>query len=98
MRKILCFLRTEQFESEGRGKGPIFEEGQRYEFDGDFADRWLRRGAAELVEEIPEVLDSADADQVAEIQAALEQRLDRSLQLMADDLLAARLPLQGALG
>lgn len=43
------FLRTEVYETEGFNKGPIFEQGSIHLFDRDFAERWIRRGAAEIV-------------------------------------------------
>jgi hypothetical protein len=47
--KRIKFTQTVQYESEGRGKGPIFEEGSIHDLEDNFADRWLRRGVAELV-------------------------------------------------
>lgn len=47
--KRIRFLLTEQYESEGRNKGPIFLKGHVFELEDDFADRWLRRLAAERV-------------------------------------------------
>lgn len=44
--KEIQFVRTELYESEGRNKGPTFEEGSVHKFEDAFADRWLRRGAA----------------------------------------------------
>ena len=46
------FTRTAQLESEGRNQGPIFEEGKTYEMEPDFAQRWIRRGVAELAEKV----------------------------------------------
>lgn len=47
--KRIKFGRTELYESEGRNKGPTFTEGSTHDFEDHFADRWLRRGAAALV-------------------------------------------------
>lgn len=42
----VTFLRTVQFECDGRRKGPKFFKDKEYTFDRDFADRWIKRGAA----------------------------------------------------
>lgn len=46
----LEFTQSVQFECEGRHKGPKFEKGERHRLADDFADRWLRRGVAQIVE------------------------------------------------
>lgn len=99
-RKVVKFLSTEQFESEGRNKGPIFDEGQEYDFEASFADRWLQRGVAELVREYSDdpIIDAADADQVAALQGAIEARFERQLGEMSADLSTARQALAAALG
>lgn len=48
------FTRTEQYENEGRGKGPIFKKGEQYDFTEDFAQRWIRRDAVIVID--PEVV------------------------------------------
>jgi len=48
--KRVRFLRDEIYESEGRKKGPVYKAGSVHDFEDDFADRWLRRNAAELVD------------------------------------------------
>ncbi|MGE0828948.1 MAG: hypothetical protein AB7O04_06310 [Hyphomonadaceae bacterium] len=40
------FLRSVQFECDGRKQGPKFLKGKRYTFDRPFAERWIKRGAA----------------------------------------------------
>ena len=35
------FTRTVQYESEGRGRGPIYEAGSEHEFEPAFAERLL---------------------------------------------------------
>lgn len=66
--KRIKFTRTELYESEGRNKGPTYKEGSTHDFEDDFADRWLRRGAAVEVntrEPLPadgEKLDPLDHD------------------------------------
>jgi hypothetical protein len=47
------FTETVQFESEGRGKGPTFVKGERHQVEDAFAERWLRRGVAKLVDGPP---------------------------------------------
>jgi hypothetical protein len=44
------FLRDELFEHEGRNQGHLYLEGEVYDFEPDFAERWLRRGAVELID------------------------------------------------
>ncbi len=44
------FLRDELYENEGRNQGHLFQEGEEYDFEEAFAQRWLRRNAAELVD------------------------------------------------
>lgn len=47
------FLKTVQHQSEGRNKGPIYNEGSEHEFPEPFAQKWLRRGVAVVVEPSP---------------------------------------------
>ena len=59
------FTRTVQYESEGRGRGPIYEAGSEHEFEPAFAERWLRRKAAEIIETadpVEEQIPDADPD------------------------------------
>ena len=86
-RKIVRFLTTELFESEGRGKGPLFEEGKEYEFDGPFADRWINREAAVLVRELPDEPFNAEGVQL----------LIEHAQGLVDRLRNARIALQAAI-
>jgi hypothetical protein len=52
----VTFLRTVQFECDGRKKGPKFHKDKDYTFDRPFADRWIKRGAAyETAHGAPEV-------------------------------------------
>lgn len=44
------FTDTVQFESEGRGRGPVFAKGERHHVEDAFAERWFRRGVAKLVD------------------------------------------------
>lgn len=48
--KWVEFKTTAQFESLGRRNGPTFEAGSRHHLEDDFADRWIRRGVAIVVE------------------------------------------------
>lgn len=52
--KVVRFLDDTQFESEGRGLGPWFLKDEEHTFDPDFAERWIRRGRAVLVRELPD--------------------------------------------
>lgn len=58
------FLERVQYESEGRGLGPVYEAGSVHDFEPDFANRWLRRGVAAEVskdeEEPPLPLETVD--------------------------------------
>ena len=45
------FLRDEIYETEGRGLGKQFTAGRVYSMTADQAGRWIRRDAAELVED-----------------------------------------------
>lgn len=45
------FDRDEIYESEGRNKGPKYKKGGVYEFDEAFAQRWIRRGSAHVVDD-----------------------------------------------
>lgn len=40
------FTRTVQYENVGRNQGPVYELGSEHDFTDDFAQRWIRRGAA----------------------------------------------------
>ena len=44
------FLRDELYEHEGRNLGHLYREGEVYDFEPSFAERWLRRNAAEAVD------------------------------------------------
>lgn len=44
------FIRDEQYESGGRNLGPKFAAGEVYDFTEEFGQRWLRRGAVEVVD------------------------------------------------
>lgn len=58
----VTFLRTVQFECDGRKKGPKFFKDKKYTFDRDFADRWIKRGAAyETALGAPETEDEEEA-------------------------------------
>lgn len=100
LRKVVKFLSTEIFESEGRNKGPIYEEGKEYDFEASFADRWLQREVAELVKEYSDdpVLDAADPEQVQALQAAIDERDARKHGDLADALAGAREALNAAIG
>lgn len=43
------FTKTVQYETGGRNQGPVYESGSEHDFTEDFANRWIRRGAAVLV-------------------------------------------------
>lgn len=43
------FLATVRYETEGPGKGPVYEAGSEHELRDDLAMRWVNRGKAELV-------------------------------------------------
>jgi hypothetical protein len=40
------FLQRTQYESEGRGKGPVYDKDSIHDFPDAFAQKWLRRGKA----------------------------------------------------
>jgi uncharacterized protein YodC (DUF2158 family) len=44
------FLKDELYENLGRNKGYEFKEGEKYDFEPSFAERWIRRGIAEEIE------------------------------------------------
>lgn len=44
------FLRDEQYENEGRNLGPKFAEGEVYDFTEAFGQRWVQRGAVEVLD------------------------------------------------
>lgn len=46
------FLREVQYECDGRNKGPVYKKDSEHNFDDAFAQRWLRRGAAVVVEPV----------------------------------------------
>lgn len=71
--KTIRFLQTEQFESEGRNAGPVYIAGDVHEFEDDFADRWIRRGVAELVDAEAEKAERESAAAAAADLAALEK-------------------------
>lgn len=67
----ITFLRTVQFECDGRKKGPKFFKDKEYTFDRPFADRWIKRGAAyETKLGPPEVEDEDEAPAVLQKGAA----------------------------
>ncbi len=43
------FLRDELYEHLGRGRGHTFRKDEVYDFESTFADRWIRRNAAEEI-------------------------------------------------
>lgn len=43
------FTRDEEFECEGRHQGHTFKEGEVYDFDEAFAQRWIRRGSVDVL-------------------------------------------------
>lgn len=51
------FIRTVQYESEGRRKGPMFNEGEVFDCARDFGERWLSRNVAV---ELPGAKDPGD--------------------------------------
>lgn len=58
----VTFLRSVQFECDGRRKGPKFLKDRDYTFDRHFADRWIKRGAAyETAMGPPDVEEDDDA-------------------------------------
>lgn len=46
----LRFLRDVRYENEGRNKGPMYHKDTEHDFPDAFAQRWLRRGVAVIVE------------------------------------------------
>lgn len=44
------FLRDELYEHEGRNQGHLYREGEVYDFEPAFAERWLRRDAVVLID------------------------------------------------
>lgn len=61
----VTFLRTVQFECDGRKKGPKFFKDKEYAFDRPFADRWIKRGAAYETAMGPPEVDDEDEDAAA---------------------------------
>ena len=62
----VVFTRTVQFECAGRKQGPKFGKGREYVFDADFANRWIKRGAAyNKADGAPEPQLEDDEDEVA---------------------------------
>jgi hypothetical protein len=47
----VVFLKDELYEYEGRNQGHLYRKGEQYRFDRLFADRWVRRGLAEVIGE-----------------------------------------------
>lgn len=44
------FLERQQFENEGRHKGPVFEPGEVYDFTDAFGRRYIDNGSAEILD------------------------------------------------
>lgn len=77
---------------------PVFEEGSEHTLRNDQADRWLKREKAELVEDFgPDELESADPEQVAVIEQAIEVRDGAQFKNLADELARSRNELNNAL-
>lgn len=98
LRKVVRFLTTEQFECEGRNKGPIYEAEKEYDFEASFADRWIQREVAVLVREYSDdpIIDAADPAQVEALQKAIDERDARQHNDMAQSLAGAREALNSA--
>lgn len=47
------FTETVVYETEGPGKGPVYEAGSVHEVSDDFAGRWLRRKVAVIEPDPP---------------------------------------------
>lgn len=45
------FNRDVTYETEGPGKGPSFKKDQVHDFRDDIAQRWVRRGVAQIVDD-----------------------------------------------
>jgi hypothetical protein len=55
------FTRREVYETEGPGKGPVYEAGEVHDLRPDLAERWLRRDAAVLAPDEPAPPPAAEA-------------------------------------
>ena len=53
----VTFLADYRYETEGRGKGPLFKKGAVYDFPDDLAQRFLRRNVAERVDKKTPITD-----------------------------------------
>lgn len=57
----IVFTETVQLESEGRNKGPVYQEGEIHDFPEVTAQRWLRRRKAKLAPEKPAPVEATQA-------------------------------------
>jgi hypothetical protein len=100
MKRIKFTARTE-FEKFGRKHpdNPVFEEGSEHTMRNDQADRWLKRKAAELVEDFgSDEIEGVDPLLVDEVERTIENRSAEALEAMADTVAAARQGLLNAIG
>lgn len=99
--KRIKFVEDTVFEQYGvdHPDNPKFEAESEHTLRNDQADRWLKRERAVLVEDLgPDELETADAEQVAVIEAAIEVRDGAQFESLADDLARSRNDLLNAIG
>lgn len=76
---------------------PVFEAESEHTLRNDQADRWLKREKAVLVEDLgPDELETADAEQVAVIEQAIEVRDGAQFESLAAMLARSRNELNDA--
>ncbi len=70
---------------------PVFEADSEHTLRNDQADRWLKRERAVLIEDLgPDELETADPEQVAVIEQAIEVRDGAQFESLADMLARSR--------
>lgn len=99
--KTIKFIEDCELQSFGieHPDNPRFTKDQVETLRNDQADRWLNRNVAELIEDLgPDELATADQDQVAQIEQAIEVRDGAEFASLADKLAESREALKTALG
>jgi formylmethanofuran dehydrogenase subunit A len=93
MRVRIKFTEHTIFETEGPGRGPVFEVGRYYTMREDQAQKWIKREVAEFVEEVP------DVEYLDPTEAQLElSRIQQALPALVSGLSQARGALNAAIG
>lgn len=91
--KRIKFTERAVFEQFGPGHpdNPVFESGGVYTLLNEQAERWLRRAAAELIEELgADTFDGADPARIAQLRAEVERRFEVQIAAMTKDLADGR--------